>query len=149
MPVIAVNRRALFDYEILEAYEAGIVLTGQEVKAVKTGHINLQGAFVVIRNDEAWLLNAHIPPYQTANAPSGYDPDQSRKLLLNRKELSALPGKTSQKGLTLVPLRVYTKKGFVKVEIGLARHRKKHDKRELIKRRDAEREIQGDDANIS
>lgn len=142
MSVITVNKRAGFDYEILETYEAGIQLSGQEVKSVKTGHVNLQGAFVVIKDNEASLLNAHIPPYQPMNVPESYDPDRSRKLLLRREELRQLIGRISQKGLTLLPLKVYTKKGLIKVEIGLARHRKQRDKRELIKKREAGREMQ-------
>lgn len=141
MPELAINRKARFDYEILEAYEAGIELLGQEVKSVKAGRINLQGSFVVFRAGEAWLLNAHIPPYQPANAPPQYDPDRLRKLLLNRRELNALAGRLNQKGLTLVPLKVYTKKGLVKIEVGLARHRRKIDKRELLKKREAVREM--------
>ncbi|MDP3795244.1 MAG: SsrA-binding protein SmpB [bacterium] len=141
MPAITANKRALFDYEILERYEAGMVLSGQEVKSVKTGHVNLRGAFVVIKDGEAWLLNAHIPPYQVLNAPEAYTPTASRKLLLKRREIEYLRGKISQKGLTIVPLKVYTSHGVIKIEIGLARHRKKADKRELLKKRDAEREI--------
>ena len=142
MPIIALNKRVAFDYEILETYEAGIALSGTEVKSVKTGHINLQGAFVVVKDGQAWLLNGHIPPYQVLNAPESYDPDRSRKLLLHKHELQQLIGKTSQKGLTLLPLKVYTVRGLVKVEIGMARHRKKHDKREVLKQRTAQREMQ-------
>lgn len=143
MSVITANKRTSFDYDILESYEAGLALEGHEVKSVKNGHINLQGSFVVIRNGEAWLLNAHISPYQPLNTRESYDPDRSRKLLLRKEEIRQLIGKTSQKGLTLVPLKVYTKRSLIKIEIGLVRHRKKHDKREVIKRRDASREIHG------
>lgn len=138
---IAVNRRAYFDYEILETYEAGIELFGFEVKAVKTGHINLAGSYAVIRNSEAWLLNATIPAYQPKNTPPDYDPTRSRRLLLHKSEIKELIGKAAQKGLTIVPLKVYTKRGRVKILVGLAKHRKKADKREVIKRREAEREI--------
>jgi len=137
-----VNRRAYFDYEILETFEAGIELFGFEVKAVKTGHINLSGSFAVIRNNEAWLLNATIPPYQPKNAPADYDPTRSRRLLLHKSQIKELIGSTSQKGLTIVPLKVYTKRNRVKVLIGLARHKKKTDKREVIKRREDRREIE-------
>lgn len=142
MPDIAVNRRAYFDYEILETYEAGIALYGFEVKAVKTGHINLAGSFAVIRNGEILLINATVPPYQPKNAPADYDPTRSRKLLLHTSEIKELIGKTSQKGLTIIPLKVYTKRGRIKMLLGLARHKKKGDKREVIKRREAEREVE-------
>lgn len=136
-----VNRRAYFDYEILETYEAGIELRGFEVKAIKIGHINLAGTFVVIKNNEAWLLNATIPPYQPRNAPPDYDPMRSRKLLLHKSEIKELIGKSAQRGLTIVALKVYTKRGRIKILVGLARHKKKADKREVIKKREAKREI--------
>lgn len=142
MRVISVNRRAFFDYEILETYEAGIELFGFEVKAVKTGHINLAGSYVVIKNGEAFLINATIPPYQPKNTPPDYDETRSRRLLLHKSEIKELIGKSAQKGLTLVPLRVYDKKSRVKLEFALARHKKKHDKRRVIKEREAEREIE-------
>ncbi|HUY69678.1 MAG TPA: SsrA-binding protein SmpB [Candidatus Tyrphobacter sp.] len=137
----AKNRRAFFDYEILEKHEAGLELLGFEVKAIKTGHINLAGAYVIIRGNEAELINADIPPYQPLNTPSGYDPKRGRRLLLSKEEIKRLSGKSQEKGLTLIPLRVYTKRGFVKLELALGRSRKKTDKRELIKKRDVEREI--------
>lgn len=139
---IAVNRRASFDYEVLETYEAGIQLLGFEVKAVKTGHIALAGAFVVIRNEEAWLLNATVQPYQPKNTPSDYDPTRSRRLLLHTSEIKELIGKSAQKGLTIVPLKVYIKRNRVKLLIGLARHKKRADKREIIRQREAKREIE-------
>jgi SsrA-binding protein len=141
MSTIAKNKKAYFDYEILEAYEAGIVLTGHEVKSAKLGHISLKGAYVTIKNNEAYLTGANISPYQPANMPKDYDPTRSRKLLLNRTEISALIGKSKSDGLTLLPLLVYTKKGKIKVEVGLARGRRKYEKREKIKRRDTERDI--------
>jgi len=141
MEDFAVNRHARFDYEILDTYEAGIELFGFETKSVKTGHINLTGSFVVIRNEQAVLLNAAIPPYQPKNAPKDYKPDRTRRLLLHKKEIRELLGKTSQKGLTIVPLKVYNKRGRVKILIGLARNKQKHDKRETIKKRDITREI--------
>lgn len=141
MTDLAVNRRAYFDYEILATYETGIALYGFEVKAVKTGRINLAGSFAIIKDGEAWLLNATVPPYQPKNAPPDYDPMRSRRLLLHRKELKELIGKTSQKGLTIVPLKVYTKRTRVKILIGMARHKKQKDKREVIKAREAKREI--------
>ncbi len=141
MATYAVNRRAFFDYDILKTYEAGIELFGFEVKAIKAGRINLAGAYVVIKNNEARLLNAAIAPYQVKNTPTGYDEMRSRRLLLHKAEIKELIGKSAQKGLTLVPLRVYSKKSLVKLEFAIARHKKKHDKRETIKAREAEREI--------
>lgn len=142
MSDLSVNRRAHFDYEILETYEAGIALSGFEVKAVKIGRMALTGAFAVIRGEEAWLLNAAIPPYQAKNTPAGYDPERSRRLLLHKSQIKELIGAVSQKGLTIVPLKVYSKRGRVKVLIGLARHRKQRDKRETIRKRESEREIE-------
>jgi len=139
--VISTNKRAYFDYEILETYEAGIELRGFEVKAIKTGRINLAGSYAVIRNNQIWLLNSDIPPYQPKNTPVDYDSKRTRRLLLKHSEIKNLIGRTSEKGLTLVPLRVYTKHQKVKVEIGLGKSRKKADKRELIKKREVEREI--------
>ena len=141
MSDLAVNRRAYFDYEILQTYEAGIELRGFEVKAVKAGRINLAGAYALIRGNEAWLLNASIPPYQQKNTPAGYDPQRTRRLLLHTSEIKELTGAASQKGLTMVPLKVYTTHNRVKVLLGLGRHKKKEDKREKIKRRDTQREI--------
>ena len=141
MPDIISNRRAYFDYEILETYEAGMELFGFEVKSVKTGHGNLSGCFAVIRNNEAYLLSATIPAYQPKNAPKDYDPTRTRRLLLHKSEIKELLGKTAQKGLTLVPLKLYNKNGKVKILLGLARHKKSGDKRETIKKRDTEREI--------
>lgn len=141
MKPIAQNKRALFDYEILEKFEAGLVLTGQEVKSVKSGHISLPGAFVTIHNGEAFLTNATIPPYKLAGKIENYDETRSRKLLLHKDQISHLVGKTQQKGLTLVPIMVYIKNNLVKLEFGIARGRKKVDKREYIKERESRREI--------
>lgn len=141
MKTLAENRRARFDYEILETYEAGIVLTGQEVKSVKNGRAQIAGSYAVVRHGEPRLLNANIPPYQPKNAPGSYDPSRSRQLLLHKKEVQNLIGKLHEKGLTLVPLKMYLKKNLIKVEIALARPRKKHDKRELLRRRAHEQEM--------
>lgn len=141
MSDLAVNRRAYFDYEILETYEAGIVLFGFETKAVKTGRINLAGSFAVIKNNEAWLLNASIPAYQPANTPESYDPVRTRRLLLHKSEIKELIGQSAQKGLTIVPLKMYNKRNRIKILLGLARHKKSRDKRETIKKREAERDI--------
>ena len=141
MPVLAVNRKAAFDYEILETLEAGIQLLGLEVKSVKAGQVNLTGSFVVLREGEAFLLNATIPPYQPKNTPPGFDPQRSRKLLLHSSELRELVGTSTRRGLTLVPLRLYTKNSKIKLEFGVARRKKKYDQREVIKRREDERVI--------
>lgn len=141
MNEIASNRKAYFDYEILQTYEAGIELFGFEVKSVKTGRVNLTGSFVVIKNSEAWLLNTTIPAYQPKNAPASYEPTRSRRLLLHKTELKELIGASSRQGLTIMPLKVYNRHGKIKVLIGLARHKKKADKREAIKKRDTEREV--------
>lgn len=141
MPDLAVNRRAYFDYEILQEYEAGIELRGFEVKSVKTGHVNLTGSYAVIRGGEAWLLNATIPAYQPKNAPADYDPQRTRRLLLHKAQIKELIGSSAAKGLTIVPLKAYTKNNLVKVLLGLGRHKKKGDKREIIKKRETEREI--------
>ena len=138
---LSVNRRAHFDYTILQTYEAGLVLVGFEVKAVKAGRMSLAGAFVVMKNNEAWLINATISPYQPKNTPADYDPERSRRLLLHRAELKELIGKTSKSGLTIIPLKVYTSHNRVKILIGLARHKKAGDKRETIKKREAQREM--------
>ncbi len=142
MPTLAENRKAYFDYEILETFEAGLQLFGFEVKAVREGHMNLAGSYVVIRGEEAWLLNAKITPLQPKNISPNYEPTKTRKLLLKKKELRYLLGKTSEKGLTLVPLRMYTKGHFLKLAFGLAKGKKKFEKRELLKRKAAEREIE-------
>ncbi len=142
MADLAVNRQARFDYEILETYEAGIELYGFEVKSVKAGRMTLAGAFAVIKDGEAWLTNAAIPPYQPKNTPPGYHLGRSRRLLLHRAELKELIGKSAQKGLTLIPLKVYTKGPRIKVAIGLARHRKRYDQRERIRAREDRRKIE-------
>ena len=141
MKIFAENKKAYFNYQILEKFEAGIVLAGYEVKSIKSGRINLAGSYVIIKNEEAYLINASIPPYQPKNVPPEYDPSRQRKLLLKKKEIKYLIGKTRQKGLTLVPLKMYTKKREVKLEFGVAKGKKKADKRELIKKREVKREI--------
>lgn len=143
MAILALNRRAKFDYQVLETYEAGLVLSGFEVKAIKTGRLGLKGAYVVIKNNEAFLINALVSPYQAKNTPAHYEPNRNRKLLLHKKEISSLIGQTKQKGLTLIPLRLYTKgrKQLIKLEFALAKGKKKFDKRETIKKREVERKI--------
>ena len=141
MKTLAENRKSSYDYEFLESYEAGLVLYGHEVKAIKTGHVSLTGSYVVSKGNEFYLINALIPAYQPANTPKDYDPQRSRKLLLKKSEIKSLIGKSKAKGLTLIPLRLYTKKSKIKLEFALARGKRKTDKRETIKKRDMEREI--------
>ncbi len=141
MPQLAVNRQARHEYEVLERFEAGIILSGPEVKSAKSGQVSLRGSYVTIRDHAAWLLNCHIPPYPPANLGPGYDPTRSRKLLLQRHEIAALIGKSKAAAQTIVPLAFYTKRGLVKVELGLVRGKKLHDKRASIKRREADRQI--------
>ncbi len=143
MPVLATNKKAKFDYEILETFEAGIVLSGQEVKSIRQGQASLKGAYVTInKNREVFLINANIPPYKMAGHLPDYNPTRSRKLLLNKKEIDHLAGKLEQTGLTLIPLSLYTKGKNIKLEIGLAKGKKKFDKRQTIKERDEKRKIQ-------
>src|SRR3989344_9377853 len=126
MTLLAENRKARFDYEILETFEAGISLTGQEVKSIKSGRANLTGSFVVVKPNGASLLNTQIPPYQPKNIASDYDPMRTRQLLLNKEELRYLLSKSKEGGLTVIPLSIYTKARRIKVEIALARHKKAH-----------------------
>ena len=141
MTVYAENRKARFDYEILETLEAGIELLGFEVKSIRTGRAQLAGTFATIQSGELWLLNATISPYQAGNVPADYDPARSRRLLLKRREIEYLAGKMQSEKLTIVPLKLYNKGGLVKLELGVARGKKKYDKRETIKKREVEREI--------
>lgn len=142
MKILAENKKAYFNYQILEKFEAGISLIGQEVKSLKTKGVNLAGSYVVIKNNEAFWIGAYIPPYQPKNAPSDYQPERSRKLLLKKSEIKYLIGKSKQKGLTLIPLKVYTKNGKIKMEFGIGKGLKKINKKELIKKREIEKEIQ-------
>ncbi|MBA7689012.1 SsrA-binding protein [subsurface metagenome] len=139
---LAENRRARYDYEILDTFEAGLVLHGYEVKSIKTGRVSLRGAYVVIKDNEAYLINTLIPPYQPANTPDDYNPERNRKLLLNKSEIKSLIGKSKQKGLTLVPLKLYTKRGKIKLGLAVAKGKREIDKREKIKKREVEREIE-------
>jgi SsrA-binding protein len=137
---VAVNRRAYHDYFIDEKLEAGIMLTGTEVKSIRNGRANLRDGFVRIGGNEAWLENVHISPYAQANLMN-HEPLRPRKLLLHRKQISSLIGKVRQKGYTLIPLRMYFSRNHAKVEVGLARGKRQFDKREAIAERDAKREI--------
>jgi SsrA-binding protein len=142
MRVLAENKKAHFNFEILKKFEAGISLLGQEVKALKAWGANLAGTYVVIKGEEAFWVGANIPPWQPKNIGGSYNPQRDRKLLLKKSEIKYLIGKSKQKGLTLVPLRLYTKDGKIKLEFGLGKIRKKVEKKELIKKREIEREIQ-------
>ena len=142
MPTLAKNRRARFEYEILDTLEAGLVLSGAEVKSIRTGHASLAGAYVTFHGNEPHLTNAHIAPYAFAVKNESYDPTQTRKLLLKKKEIAYLRGKLQEKGLTAIPLSLYTKQRLIKLEIGLARGKKTHDKRASIKKSEVDREIQ-------
>jgi len=135
------NRKAHFDYEILEKYETGIELFGTEVKSIRGGKMSLEGAFVVIRGGEAFLINSTIPPYQIKNAPKDYDPIRNRKLLLTKKEIKELAESEKNKSLTIVPISVYNKNRKIKVQIALVKGKKKYDKRENIKKRETDREV--------
>ena len=137
----AENRKAHFNYEILEKYEAGIELFGSEVKSVRGGQMSLEGAFIIVRGGEAYLINSNIPPYQPKNAPKDYDPLRNRKLLLTKKEIAELAGSEKNKSLTIVPILVYNKNRKIKIGIALVKGKKKFDKRETLKKRDTEREI--------
>jgi len=141
MKVLTENRKSTYNYEILETYEAGLALYGFEVKAIKTGHISLKGSFVTLKNKELFLTNALIPPYQPKNTPVDYDQSRARKLLLKKSEISTLIGKLKIKGLTLMSIRLYTKKNRIKLEFGIAKGKRKIDKRISIKKRDIEREL--------
>jgi SsrA-binding protein len=139
--VITVNRKAYHDYNIEEKLEVGIVLKGSEIKSIRAGKVNLSDAYAKPENGELWLYNSHIASYDAASYNT-HEPVRPRKLLLHRKEINSLAGKAVQKGLTLVPLKLYIKRGVAKVELGLARGKKAYDKREAIARRDADREIE-------
>jgi SsrA-binding protein len=138
---LAENKKAHFDYEILEKFEAGIVLFGHEVKAVKNGNISLKGAYVTIHNGAPYLTNAYVGLYKPAGKVEGYDPERSRKLLLKNKEIRYLTGKKEEKGLTIVPLLVYIKGSKVKIQIGIGKGKRQFEKKDKIKKRDLEREV--------
>lgn len=137
---VATNRRARHDYHITETYEAGISLVGSEVKTLRAGKASLQDAYALVRNGEVFLVGAHIPPYPQASIQN-HEPTRTRKLLLHKGEIRKLIGKTAEKGLTLIPLRLYFKGNKVKVELGLAKGKRAYDKRQTIAKRDAEREM--------
>ncbi|TAH54042.1 MAG: SsrA-binding protein SmpB [Chloroflexota bacterium] len=139
--VVATNRKAYHDYFIEETYEAGIALTGTEIKSVRAGAVNLRDAYATVQNGEMLLQNVHISPYEAGNR-FNVDPYRTRKLLLHRKEINRLMGRVQEKGLTIVPLRMYLKKNRAKVELALVKGKRQYDKRESISKRDADREIE-------
>ena len=139
---VSVNRKAFHDYFIEEEYEAGIVLTGSEIKSIRAGRVNLRGAFVRVDNEEAWLLDAHISPYEQSGTHFNHEPTRPRKLLLHRREINRLMGRLDAKGLTLVPLDIHFKGRRAKVKLGLARGKKLFDKRDAVAERDASRQIE-------
>ncbi|MBI3633815.1 MAG: SsrA-binding protein SmpB [Candidatus Vogelbacteria bacterium] len=136
------NKKIRLKYEILEKYEAGIELLGFEVKVVKGGSGSLDGSYVIIRGGEAYLINVNIPPYQVGNTPKDYDPRRNRRLLLTKKEIEELATATDHKGLTIVPLAMYNKGRKIKVSIGIGRGLKKYDKRDVLKKRATQRDIE-------
>jgi SsrA-binding protein len=143
MKTMAFNKRAGFDYELMDRYEGGLILTGAEVKSIKTGSISLKGSFIVRKDGELYLINANIPQYKFASNLKSYDPTRSRKLLLKKSEIKSLIGKMAVEGLTLVPIRVYnTRKGLLKIEFAVARGKKEYDKRHSISEREDKRRMQ-------
>ncbi len=140
--IVAVNRKARHDYSILETFEAGIVLTGTEVKSLRRGKVSLQDSYADVKNGEVWIYNLHISPYEHGNIYN-HDPKRSRKLLLNKDEIAYLVGKVRERGLTLIPLSIYfNERGWAKVELGLAKGKKLYDKRRDIVERDERRELE-------
>lgn len=142
MKPLVQHKRARFDFELLDTYEAGIELAGHEVKAVRASRAVLDGAHVIVRGSEAYLVGAQIAPYQGANTPAGYDPEQPRRLLLSREQIAELANASEQRGLTVVPIMMYNKGRYIKLSIAIARGKKKADKRETLKARDTKREIE-------
>lgn len=139
-----INKYATFNYEILDKFEAGLVLKGFEVKSIKQGQINLKGSYISIKSEPApalYLIKAHVSRYKPAGALMDYDPERPRKLLIKKNELKSLIGKLEQRGLTIIPLKVYTKRNIVKLEFGLARGKKLYEKKEQKKQKDIEKEI--------
>lgn len=140
--IVADNRQARYQYEILETYEVGVELKGTEVKSIRQGKVNLRDGYALIRDGEVWLHNVHVSPHETASHVFNHDPRRTRKLLLHAGEIRKLIGQVEQKGLTLIPLKMYLKRGWVKLTLALARGKKLHDKREDLKRKQENREIE-------
>lgn len=141
MSNLAVNRKASFTYEFLQKFEGGLALTGSEVKSAKKGSIDLKASYLSIEKNELWVKNMHIAKYGPSGPMPDYDPTRQRKVLVHKKEIKQLLGKTQSRGLTIVPIRVYTKGDLVKIEFALARGKKKYEKRDSIKKRDVDRKI--------
>lgn len=141
MTTLIDNRKAHFNYEVIEKYEAGIELFGFEVKSIKGGRAILAGAYGVVRGGEVYLMNMQIPPYQVGNTPIDYDPTRTRKLLLSKKQIKELVDMDNKKGLTLIPMSLYSKGRLIKVELVVVKGKKNYDKRETIKKRDTDRDI--------
>jgi SsrA-binding protein len=137
---VATNRKARHDYFIEDTFEAGIVLTGTEIKSVRAGRANLRDSFAMVKEDELWLMNAHIAPYEQATY-ANHDPRRARKLLMHRREINRIAGQLQEKGFTLIPLRLYLKDNLAKVELGLARGKKQYDKRATLRKKETQREI--------
>lgn len=135
------HKRARYDYEILETFEAGIVLSGYETKSVRLGRCKLEGGYIIVRGGEAYLIGVSIAPYQSANMPKSYEPEQPRKLLLSKKEIAEILAQSEKKGLTVVPLAMYNSKRYLKVKVGIARGKKDYDKRAKIQERETDRTI--------
>jgi SsrA-binding protein len=142
MKTYADNPKAYYNYEISDKFEAGLVLLGPEVKSIRNGKISLQGSYVVINNNELFLIGATIAPYQVNNMPGDYDPQRLRKLLLHKSEINKLIGKTKEKGLALIPLKIFSKSATIKLEFGIGKGKQKIDKRETIKKRESDRQIE-------
>ena len=140
--LLAQNRQARRDYEIEETFEAGLVLTGTEVKSCREGRVQLKDAYAQVKNGEAWLVNCHVSPYEHAGPAANHEPERPRKLLLHRHQLKRLMGRVERAGFTLVPLRIFLKGSWIKVEIALARGRAKHEKRDQLKKKIQDREVE-------
>jgi len=143
--ILVKNKKAFFDYEILETLEAGVVLNGSEVKSVKAGHVQLKGSYVSIRGAETWLIKTHISPYKQGVK---FEPERERKLLLKKSEIRSLAGRLNTAGTTLIPTEIYLKKNLIKVAVSLARGKKQYDKREVKKKRELERSLRKEYKNI-
>ena len=141
MATLAVNKKTKFDYDLIDEYEGGLVLSGAEVKSAKKGNVNMKGSFITVQKNELWVKNMHIGKYAPAGKQEDYEPTQDRRIIVHRNELKQLIGKHKAEGLTIVPIRVYTKGALVKIAFALARGKKKHEKRDAIKKRDTDREI--------
>ncbi len=141
MGVLSENKKARLNFETIETFEGGLSLKGFEVKSIKAGRMSLKSSFIKVKDEELFLVGATVPPYQPKNTPSDYNPERERKILIKKSEIKYLIGKSKEKGLTIIPLKVYTKRGLIKIEFALAKGRKKYNKKEIIKKREIEREI--------